>query len=47
MAAKLYKAGYTENILLTGTGISPKAGLSYYQSSLLTYSLREISTREH
>ena len=32
MAAVLYNAGYAKKILLTGMGVSPNAGLSYYQS---------------
>jgi uncharacterized SAM-binding protein YcdF (DUF218 family) len=31
MAARLYKAGYADKILITGMGRSSKAGLSYYQ----------------
>ena len=31
MAARLYKAGYADKILITGLGRSSKAGLSYYQ----------------
>ena len=31
MAARLYKAGYADKILITGMGHSSKAGLSYYQ----------------
>ena len=31
MAARLYKAGYADKILITGMGYSLKAGLNYYQ----------------
>ena len=31
MAARLYKAGYADKILITGIGHSSKAGLNYYQ----------------
>ena len=31
MAARLYKAGYADKILITGMGYTLKAGLTYYQ----------------